>query len=279
VSFDNIANIYDETRSIPKVVLDRFYWKFIGNEIRSGSFLTVLDAGVGTGRIVEPLFDSKVQLIGIDISREMLKRMSEKIKRRAASDHVHLVLGDVSNLPFPAKAFDMVISVHVLHLLSNWKQAIKETKRTLKPKSPFIVAKHGEPELETEVGRRYTEIVQYSFGSAQARMLKRFLTRTRMNLLSTIFERVVKYTSLETGRYLRGKASSVENYAITWKETMSVSKVADRLNKRLLSLKWAMSTETFEKLKRQLNQWTIESAGNNPFLEIKLEFEFSVVRF
>ena len=279
MSFDNIADIYDETRSIPKVVLDKFFEKIMGNKNPSGFNPIVLDAGVGTGRIVEPLFDSNIELVGIDISRKMVRKMSGKIKRKGASDRVHLILGDVTNLPFRDRSFDTVISVHVLHLLNNWKQAVEETKRTLKPGSPFIVAKHGEPELETDVGQKYSEIVHYSFGSAPTRLLKRFLAHNGLNLLSRVFENVVKYTSLEVGRYLRKKASSIELFAITWKATMSVSTVSDRLNKRLLSLKWAMSNEVFEKLKRQLAEWTIERAERNPFLEVKLKFEFSVVRF
>jgi SAM-dependent methyltransferase len=49
-----------------------------------------------------------------------------------------LVQGDATCLPFAAGAFDAVLTVHVFHLLANWRAALAAARRVLRPGGIFL---------------------------------------------------------------------------------------------------------------------------------------------
>ena len=119
ISFDCAAQIYDRTRGPPERVMDKLVKSLI-TEIRS--YGTILDVGVGTGRLAKPLQDNGFELVGADISPKMLHKAAEK-----GVDS--LVRSDVCFLPFKAGSFDAAVCVHLLHLVSEWKMALEEICR------------------------------------------------------------------------------------------------------------------------------------------------------
>jgi ubiquinone/menaquinone biosynthesis C-methylase UbiE len=217
--------------------------------------------------------------------------MVERVKEKPERNQVNLIRGDVTYLPFRPHAFDMVISIHVLHLLKKWKQAVLETKRVLKPKGSFIVADHNAPELENELGKKYLELdantIKKRSGlknlstkldiSNTMCLAKEFFEHKRIKLLNCMLEKVRERNYWQS--YLKRKASSIETYVILWKEIISVSKIVDLLDKRFSSLEEGLSTETYGKIKMELAKWRIEKTKTNPFLEIRREFNFTMVQF
>lgn len=86
----------------------------------------ILDLGCGTGLLFEFL-NRKINLIGIDISREMLK-LSKEPER---------ILGDLENLPFKDNSFDLVFSFTVIQNLPGLK-VFEEVKNILKHNGLFV---------------------------------------------------------------------------------------------------------------------------------------------
>ncbi|EQD76533.1 Methyltransferase type 11 domain protein, partial [mine drainage metagenome] len=85
--FDDIAEFYDETRE--KITVEE-----IDSIINQLSGLnSVIEIGVGTGRMALPLQERGYDITGIDISLKML----EKAKKRGVK---HLVIGNAKKLPF-----------------------------------------------------------------------------------------------------------------------------------------------------------------------------------
>jgi ubiquinone/menaquinone biosynthesis C-methylase UbiE len=118
-SFDRVAEIYDQTRSLPGKVMKRLM------ETLSAELMgcrEILDVGVGTGRLAEPLQSAGFQVVGIDISRKMADKAREKGVKQ-------LLLADARFLPFKPEAFDAAICVHVLHLISEWRNVLQEVCR------------------------------------------------------------------------------------------------------------------------------------------------------
>ncbi|MEM2058161.1 MAG: class I SAM-dependent methyltransferase [Thermoproteota archaeon] len=73
---------------------------------------TILDAGCGAGVVTRRLCKRRNSLIvGIDFSEGMLR---EAHKRIGGKRTVALVRGDVENLPFRPRAFDLIVSLTVL---------------------------------------------------------------------------------------------------------------------------------------------------------------------
>ena len=117
--FDDIADYYDNTRREAKI-----------EEINAISKLlkeckTLLEIGIGTGRIAKPLQDKGYRITGIDISRKML----EKAREKGIED---LVVGDARELPFLDKSFDAALIVHVFHLMKDRKKMMLEASRVTK---------------------------------------------------------------------------------------------------------------------------------------------------
>lgn len=88
---------------------------------------SVLDVGVGAGRLAKPLSDLGFEITGVDVSRRMLLRA-----RGNGLDR--LVLGDAYGLPFRDGAFDGTLMVHVLQSAVDWVRVAREVGRVTKVK-------------------------------------------------------------------------------------------------------------------------------------------------
>jgi len=119
ISFDRVAEIYDKTRSLPDEVMKELV-KTLSAELKD--FTEIFDVGVGTGRFAEPLQKAGFEVVGVDISRKMVSKAREKSVR-------NLLFADARFIPFRDKSFDVAISVHVLHLISEWKKTLREVCR------------------------------------------------------------------------------------------------------------------------------------------------------
>ncbi|MBN1677454.1 MAG: methyltransferase domain-containing protein [Candidatus Thermoplasmatota archaeon] len=119
VSFDRIADRYDITRSLPKDTMEQVVDAL---EMVVDSRKPILDVGVGTGRFALPLHIRGQEIVGIDISEKML----EKARAKGLEG---LVISDVCRMPFMDKSFGVSMSVHLLHLVSQWKCALEEISR------------------------------------------------------------------------------------------------------------------------------------------------------
>ncbi|MBW4683468.1 MAG: class I SAM-dependent methyltransferase [Microcoleus vaginatus WJT46-NPBG5] len=95
----------------------------------------ILDAGSGTARI--PILISQMrpqwQIIGIDLSKNMLQVGAENVEKAGLQSQIQLEQVDAKQLPYPAHQFDMVISNSIVHHLPDPLPFFKEIKRVLKP--------------------------------------------------------------------------------------------------------------------------------------------------
>lgn len=95
----------------------------------------ILDAGTGTARI--PILISQMrpqwQIIGIDLSKNMLQVGSKNVEKAGLQSHIQLELVDAKKLPYPDHQFDMVISNSIVHHLPDPLPFFREIKRVLKP--------------------------------------------------------------------------------------------------------------------------------------------------
>lgn len=143
LSFDRVAHVYDATRGMPAVLLDGIVEQ-IASAFERGR---VLDAGVGTGRYAVPLEARGLQVVGIDLSRKMMDRAQQ----RGAS---RLVQGDLAHIPFRDDAFVHAFGIHVLHLLPDWREALREVARVTRTYFATIV------EIKDKRATAYQETVR-----------------------------------------------------------------------------------------------------------------------
>jgi len=98
---------------------------------------SVLDLGCGTGLFLERMASRypAARLFGVDASRDMLA-----MARRKGMDRTCLVEGDLAELPFGDGQFDLVVSSSVLHFVDDWKRAVTECARVVRPGGRVVIA-------------------------------------------------------------------------------------------------------------------------------------------
>jgi ubiquinone/menaquinone biosynthesis C-methylase UbiE len=114
-----------------------FVYRKLRPQILDGISGKVLEAGVGTGRNLV-YYNRNVDLIGIDLSFEMLLRA--KKRQKLARCNVNLIEADATNLSlFNSNYFDWVVSTFLCCVMPNNLQsiAINEFARVLKPGGKF----------------------------------------------------------------------------------------------------------------------------------------------
>jgi ubiquinone/menaquinone biosynthesis C-methylase UbiE len=122
VDYSTISKTYDKYRGhSPLLIKNICEFGQIGNAMR------ILDLGCGTGDAACQLKDQdNLDVIGLDKSRPMLEI--------AASKAVDVVCADVdiSLVPFRDSSFDRIISIYVIHHISNLERLFEECFRVLR---------------------------------------------------------------------------------------------------------------------------------------------------
>jgi ubiquinone/menaquinone biosynthesis C-methylase UbiE len=111
----------------------------------------VLDAGTGTGRILELLSPFIERGIGIDSSPEMLTIARDRLANAGAAN-CQVRRGDVYRLPFldasAEEGFDAVVFHQVLHFLDDPLAAIREAGRVLRAGGRVLIVDFAPHQLE-----------------------------------------------------------------------------------------------------------------------------------
>ena len=104
----------------------------------AGNFLCVIKKGkileIGCGNGRDSLFFARhgFDATGIDLSAEAIKLARENSKKVKISGKILFKVADAEKLPFPARAFDGVYSIGVLHS-TNLNKSLPEITRVMKP--------------------------------------------------------------------------------------------------------------------------------------------------
>jgi len=89
---------------------------------------TILDVACGTGVVTFCLAETAKEVIGLDITGEMLQR-ARKVRHKKGVSNVHFQLGDVEKLPFDDESFDITVCRMSIHHFSHPQAAIHEMTR------------------------------------------------------------------------------------------------------------------------------------------------------
>ncbi len=100
----------------------------------------ILEVGVGTG-ISLSAYPPHVDVTAIDISPEMLAIAQQKINQHDWS-HITLKVMNAMALDFPDKSFDYVASFHVVSVVPDCRQMMREMIRVCKPNGTLLIINH-----------------------------------------------------------------------------------------------------------------------------------------
>lgn len=145
----------------------------------------LLDCGTGTARIAALFSPFVKKVVALDISKDMLSVAKTKIQ---GYKNMHLIKGNILNIPFPANSFDKITARMVFHHIKEQKKALDECHRVLKPKGLFI----------------------FSEGIPPHPSVKNFYTA-----VSKFLEDRVDYTEEDIYNFLKGNFDNISMYFYT----------------------------------------------------------------
>lgn len=139
-SRDDVERAYD--RWAP--VYDLVFGPVFGRGRRAAIIATnriggrVLEVGVGTG-ISLPQYASNVDVFGVDISAEMLRKARARVDKLRLANVEGLAVMDAEHLEFPDASFDVVMAQYVVTAVPNPEACLDELARVLKPGGELIL--------------------------------------------------------------------------------------------------------------------------------------------
>jgi ubiquinone/menaquinone biosynthesis C-methylase UbiE len=139
------AGEWDRIRAlhIPEDQVEGALLEFIG----PSPVASYLDLGTGTGRILELVAPRASRAVGVDLNGEMLALARARIER-ASLGHVQVRKGDLFQLPYADRSFDLITLHQVLHYLEDPSAAVEEAARILKPGGKIVIADFAPHTLE-----------------------------------------------------------------------------------------------------------------------------------
>jgi ubiquinone/menaquinone biosynthesis C-methylase UbiE len=99
----------------------------------------VLDLGCGTGEYTVSLAQAGFNVVGGDLSRNMLAAAKSKIRGSGLARKIHLIRLESTKLPFRSQAFDAITCIAVLDWLPNPLRALIDAHRVLKNEARLII--------------------------------------------------------------------------------------------------------------------------------------------
>jgi phosphatidylethanolamine/phosphatidyl-N-methylethanolamine N-methyltransferase len=111
----------------------------------------ILEVGVGTG-ISLPNYSRRNQIVGIDLSPEMLRKARRRVAELSLTNVEQLEIMDAEHLSFPDASFDVVVASHVISTIPRPSAALDECARMLRPGGELVLISR----LGADAGARHT---------------------------------------------------------------------------------------------------------------------------
>ncbi|HVT42877.1 MAG TPA: class I SAM-dependent methyltransferase [Thermoanaerobaculia bacterium] len=88
-------------------------------------------------RILNWMEEQGAEVYGLDLSHQVTSRA--KGNSRVEGNHLHLVNGDIREVPFASESFDVVYTMGTIEHIAEYRHAIGEVHRVLKPGGTAII--------------------------------------------------------------------------------------------------------------------------------------------
>ncbi|MEA5593140.1 class I SAM-dependent methyltransferase [Rivularia sp. UHCC 0363] len=253
--YDNIADVYDQTRWLTESIAEEVA-DFIVELVRATPETSFLEPGVGTGLNVFPLVKHGYSVTGIDVSLEMLNQFRQKLDENPPN--LKLIHGDASQLPFTDRSFDVVLTVHMVHTVSNWKLFLDDIDRVLKPQGFYLNAQWITPPARIEFERHFKAI------------LSKFETAQTSKGVNALIEEI----NIEDYFCRKGYQS---NYVIAkeWTVSNTIAELLSFFRLRPYGLCWRVSDDIFGLVMNEFEEFCAEYYGSLQ-AELSSEAKFEI---
>lgn len=131
--YENANSVFEDTMRMRRdLVVEYISERFEKN-------VKILDVGCGTGVLMEKLLDRGMNVVGVDLSRDMLMLAGKRIGKYVESNSL-LMQSDCEFLPFEDSEFDLIVCLGVISFLKDEGNVLAEFKRILKKDGMLILS-------------------------------------------------------------------------------------------------------------------------------------------
>ena len=146
--FDNIAPTYDKLNHIMSLNIDRMWRRRVMRIVRRAKAHKIMDVATGTGDLAIAMAKrvDRTQILGVDLSEEMLAVARRKVEKQGLEERIMLEKGDAENLSMVATdSIDAVTVAFGVRNFENIELGLSELYRTLKPGGKLVVLEFSMP--------------------------------------------------------------------------------------------------------------------------------------
>jgi len=145
--FDNIAHHYDFLNHFLSMGIDKIWRRKAIGELKQLQPKRILDIATGTGDLaLTALKLNPTEIVGIDISEEMLVFERRKIDKAGKSDIIHFAKGDSEQLRFADQSFDAAMAAFGVRNFENLQLGLNEIFRVLSPGGKAVILEFSQPQ-------------------------------------------------------------------------------------------------------------------------------------
>lgn len=101
----------------------------------------VLEVGVGTG-LALPRYAPEKRIVGVDLSREMLERASERVRAERLRNVLGLVEMDAERMGFADASFDIAVAMFTATVVPDARRLLREMQRVVRPGGDLLFVNH-----------------------------------------------------------------------------------------------------------------------------------------
>lgn len=158
--FDEIAPRYDMLNHLLSFGIDKRWRKRVARIVALQKPSSVLDVATGTGDLIVEI-KSKVEceVVGVDLSREMIERGRAKLLRRGIE--AQMLQGDAENLAMDSASFDAVTCAFGVRNFGNLEAGLREFYRVLRPGAICCVLEYSKGERKSLYTRLFNLYFKY----------------------------------------------------------------------------------------------------------------------
>ena len=144
--FDSIAPTYDRLNRLLSMRIDKQWRKNVISLLKKQQPNSILDIATGTADLAIAMNKLQPeQLIGLDLSEEMLAVGRKKLKAKQLEKQIELVKGDSEDLPFENESFDAITCAFGVRNFGNLRAGLREMCRVVKQDGQVIILEFSKP--------------------------------------------------------------------------------------------------------------------------------------
>lgn len=145
--FDNIAPKYDLLNHTLSVNIDRIWRRRVVNEVRRAKPRRILDVATGTGDLAIAMARRirDVQVLGVDLSEQMLVVAHRKVEARGLDNRIVLDRGDAEHLAVADASVDVATVAFGVRNFGDLAAGLRELARTIKPGGKVVILEFSRP--------------------------------------------------------------------------------------------------------------------------------------